>query len=113
MINIANYDCVRQYYYNVMLQKAIKAYINILTWIRVYSCAVKEHCGSSIAERSIDHVTVASNPTNVSVTGVDVTRLVVKVILNNIAVEMFVWVQSHSLIYIKRKDMITNIILYC
>ena len=43
--------------------------------------ALKQYGGSSIAERSIDNVGVASDPPNVSHTGKDVTRSVVKHVL--------------------------------
>ena len=43
--------------------------------------ALKQYGGSSIAERSVDNVGVASNPANVSHTGKDVTGSVVKHVL--------------------------------
>ena len=43
--------------------------------------ALKQYRGGSIAERSVDNVGVAGDPPNVSHTGKDVTRSVVKHIL--------------------------------
>ena len=52
-----------------------------LTWVWVYSCAVKEQCGGSIAEWTIYDIAVTSNPSNVSNTGKNLTRLIVKIVL--------------------------------
>ena len=43
--------------------------------------ALKQYGGGSIAERSVDNVGVSGDPPNVSHTGKDVTRSVVKHIL--------------------------------
>ena len=51
------------------------------TWVRVCRVALKQYGGGSIAERSIDDVGVAGDPPNISHTGKDVTRSVVKHVL--------------------------------
>ena len=53
----------------------------ILTCIRIGWSALKQYSSGSIAERAVDHITVPSDPTNVSNTSIDLTRLVVKVVL--------------------------------
>ena len=52
-----------------------------LTRVRVGGYTLKEDSGGSIAERTIDHVGVASDPANVSHTGIHISRSIVKHIL--------------------------------
>ena len=54
---------------------------SVNTWVWVVWNALKQYGGSSIAERSVDNVRVASDPANVSHTGKDVTGSVVKHVL--------------------------------
>ena len=51
------------------------------TGVRVDRGTLKQHSGSSVAERTIDHIGMASNPANVSHTCIDISRTVVKHIL--------------------------------
>ena len=53
----------------------------VCTWVGVCGMALKEYRSGSITERSIDNVRVSSDPPNVSHTGKDIPRLVVKHVL--------------------------------
>ena len=52
------------------------------TWIWICWDALKQYSGCSITQRTIHHVRVSSDPTNVSHTCIHISRLIVKHILH-------------------------------
>ena len=52
-----------------------------LTGVRVRRVALKQDGGGSIAERTIHHIRMTSDPTNVSHTRIHISRAIVKHIL--------------------------------
>ena len=61
-----------------MITELCKQY---LTRVRVGRVGLKKDGGSSVTERTIDDVGVASDPANVSHTGIHISRSIVKHIL--------------------------------